>query len=542
MDDLTGRPPGSTADRAAQALDVAWGIGDSATSAEHPGTPPTWRVPARTVRIVDTTIRDGQGSLWATAMRTRHMAAVLPDLDAAGFDAIEFLAPGSRFRKLARELKEHPWEWVARGARLAGSTPLRWHGTIDTEVMSGRVPPEVGEHIITMIGQLGIRETRFGNNWNQFAGLGDELARYERLGMRAVVSLMYSVSPRHTDDYFVARAHEIANARPYRVCFKDVSGLLTPQRAHRLFPRLIAAAPDLVWEFHGHSNSGLGPLNALEAVRAGMEVVHTAVPPLADGASQPDVFAVVDNLRLLGHHVDVDLEALERVRTTLEDIAALDGLPTGRPATYRVDHYLHQIPGGMISNLRHQLRQAGIEDRLPAVLEEVVQVREDLGYPIMVTPLSQFVGAQAVVNVIAGERYAVIADSTIEYALGRHGGDEAVSLMHPDVRDRVLAHPRTAEVARRLADPLPGLQAFRDRYGPSVPDEDLVLLAIMGDDALDEVGSFAAIDLDQPPAVDVLTTVRRALREPTPRTFSAAGPGLVLEIDGRRAEHAGGHS
>lgn len=463
------------------------------------------------------------------------MVAVLPDLDAAGFDAIEFLAPGSRFRKLARELKEHPWEWVTRGARLARATPLRWHGTIDTEVMSGRVPPEVGELIITMLGELGIRETRFGNNWNQFDGLATELARYERLGMRAVVSLMYSVSPRHTDEYYVAKAREVARARPYRICFKDVSGLLTPERARRLFPMLLAATPELVWEFHGHSNSGLGPLNALEAVRAGIEVIHTAVPPLADGASQPDVMNLVANVRALGHDVTVDLAALERASDTLADIAALDGFPSGAPAPYRVDHYLHQIPGGMISNLLHQLKQAGIAHRLPEVLEEVVRVREDLGHPIMVTPLSQFVGAQALMNVMSDERYSVVADSTIEYALGRHGGQEAIALMDPDVRDRVLSGQRAEEVRRRLADPLPGLATLRERFGRTTPDEDLIMLAIMGDDALDEVGSFASIDLDRPPAPDVLATVRRAL-DGGPATSSVRNSGMRLSLGVRQGE------
>ena len=215
---------------------------------------------------------------------------------------------------------------------------------------------------------------------------------------------------------------------------------------------------------------------------------------------------------------------------TLGRIAALDGFQTGRPAAYRVDHYLHQIPGGMISNLRYQLQQAGIGDRLPEVLEEVVRVREDLGHPIMVTPLSQFVGAQALVNVIAGARYAVIADSTIEYALGRHGGDEAVSLMDPDVRDRVLASPRAGEVARRLADPLPGLDELRTRFGRTTPDEDLIMLAIMGEDALDEVGPFRAVDLDRPPAPDVLATVRRSLDQALERDVRSAASGMRLAV------------
>jgi len=522
VDDLTETTFGVAPIDAVSASDLAWGRTRSGP------------VPRRTIRVVDTTIRDGQGSLWATAMRTRQMVSVLPDLDRAGFDAIEFLAPGSRFRKLARELREHPWEWIARGARLAQQTPLRWHGTIDTEVMSGRVPPEVGELIVTRIGELGIRETRFGNNWNQFGRIGDELARYERLGMRAVVSLMYSVSPRHTDDHFVAKAAELAPHAPYRICLKDVSGLLTPERARALVPRLLQVTPGITWEFHGHCNSGLGPLNALEAVEAGIDIIHTAVPPLADASSQPDVFALVANLRALGHEVDLDPGPLHGVERTLEGIAALDGFPRGAPATYRVDHYLHQIPGGMISNLRHQLQQAGVGDRLPEVLEEVVRVRADFGYPIMVTPLSQFVGSQAAVNVISGSRYGVVTDSSIEYALGLHGGDEAVGLMDQDVRDRILAHPRAREVAARRAEPLPRLAELRDRYGPRVPDEDLIMLAIMGDDALDIVGSFADVRLDEPPAPDMLTTVRRSIADAHDRRVVLAAPGLTLAVAGVR--------
>ncbi len=518
MDDLSGTISAVEPIDAVTAADLAWGRTRISAA------------PRRTIRIVDTTIRDGQGSLWATAMRTRQMVAVLPDLDRAGFDAIEFLAPGSRFRKLSRELKEHPWEWIARGARLAERTSLRWHGTIDTEVMSGRVPPEVGELIITRIGELGIRETRFGNNWNQFGGIGDELARYRRLGMRAVVSLMYSVSPRHTDDHFVAKAAELAPHAPYRICLKDVSGLLTPERARKLIPRLLAVTPGITWEFHGHCNSGLGPLNALEAAEAGIEVLHTAVPPLADASSQPDVFALVANLTALGHGVDLDLEPLRHVERTLGDIAALDGFPSGAPATYRIDHYLHQIPGGMISNLRHQLQQAGVAHRIPEVLEEVVRVRADFGYPIMVTPLSQFVGSQAAVNVISGSRYGVVTDSSIEYALGLHGGDEALMLMDQDVRDRILAHPRAREVAARRAEPLPSLAELRVRYGPRVPDEDLIMLAIMGDDALALVGSFAEVRLDEPPAPDMLTTVRRALAEANEQPVILTAPGMTLAV------------
>ena len=239
---------------------------------------------------------------------------------------------------------------------------------------------------------------------------------------------------------------------------------------------------------------------------------------------------MVANLTALGHGVDLDLEPLRHVERTLGDIAALDGFPSGAPATYRIDHYLHQIPGGMISNLRHQLQQAGVAHRIPEVLEEVVRVRADFGYPIMVTPLSQFVGSQAAVNVISGSRYGVVTDSSIEYALGLHGGDEALMLMDQDVRDRILAHPRVREVAARRAEPLPSLAELRVRYGPRVPDEDLIMLAIMGDDALALVGSFAEVRLDEPPAPDMLTTVRRALAEANEQPVILTAPGMTLAV------------
>ena len=439
------------------------------------------------VRFIDTTIRDGQGSLWATSMRTAHMLPAMPALDRAGFDAMEFLAPGSRLKKFVRHLHENPWDWIRLGAQAAKTTPLRWHGTIDGEVMSGRVPPEVGELFTQKIVELGIRQTRMGNNWNDYSRMPHELARYERLGMTPVISLMYSVSPRHDDAYFVRKAAELGALNPYRICFKDISGLLTPERVRTLVPQMMAVAGHVTWEFHGHCNNGLGPLNAIEAVKAGIYYIHTAVPPLANGNSQPSVYTLATNLRELGYDVDLDDDALRPATAHFTEVAQREGLPLGVPNEYDERLYRHQIPGGMVSNLRHQLKLAGVEDRLDEVLEETARVRADYGYPIMVTPLSQFVGSQAAVNVIVGERYRQVTDSSIEYALGKHGGDEAVSLMDPDVRDKILGRPRAAGwPATSLR--CPPSQKLRRKYGPHTSDEDLILMSIVGDDAVDVVG------------------------------------------------------
>lgn len=484
------------------------------------------------IRLIDTTIRDGQGSLWATSMRTRHMLPAMPGLDAAGFDAIEFLAPGSRLKKFVRHLKENPWDWIRMGAAAATRTPLRWHGTIDSELMSGRVPPEVGELFTAKIVDLGIRQTRMGNNWNDFSRLDQEFRRYERLGMTPVVSLMYSVSPRHDDAYYVAKAKELGSHSPFRICFKDVSGLLTPDRVRTLVPQMLAVTGDVVWEFHGHCNNGLGPLNALAAVEAGIHYVHTAVPPLANGNSQPSVYTLVGNLRARGHDVPIDLDVLGPVTDHLTGVAHREGFPIGAPLEYDESLYHHQIPGGMISNLRHQLRLAGIEDRLDEVLEETARVRADFGYPIMVTPLSQFVGSQAALNVIVGERYAQVTDASIEYALGRHGGDEAIALMDPDVRDRILDRPRAVELSRAEPDP-PTLAELRRKYGPGTSDEDLILMSIVGDDAVAEVGR--ALDPRTHPwgPSPLVELVQRLLERDRPRHVAISRPDLSLSLTRR---------
>ena len=481
------------------------------------------------IRFVDTTIRDGQASLWAMNMRTSHMLPAMPYLDAAGFEAIEFIATGSRLKKFVRHLKENPWDWITKGAAAAERTPLRWHGPIDGSSMSGSVAPEVGELLIEKAVALGIRYTRTGSNWNDFTLVGKQLKRFERLGMTPIVNVMYSVSPRHTDEYFITKAREAAALDPYRLCFKDVSGLLTPERTRTLLPRMMEAAGNVEWEFHGHRNNGLGPLNAVEAATAGVRYLHSAVPPLANGNSQPSVYNLATNLRELGFDARVDEEVLRPATAHFEAVAKREKFPVGAPYEYDERLYRHQVPGGMMSNLQYQLHLAGVEDKLEEVLEETARVRADFGYPIMVTPLSQFVGSQATINVITGERYAQVTDKTIEYALGRHGGDEAIEAMDPDVRDRILDRPRAREFAA-YEPPRVTLAQLRERYGRGVCDEDLILMSIVGDDAVDIVGS--AGDPRRPVSSDrpLLQLLQELADRDEHRFISLQRPGLRLTM------------
>jgi oxaloacetate decarboxylase (Na+ extruding) subunit alpha len=288
------------------------------------------------------------------------------------------------------------------------------------------------------------------------------------------------VSPRHPDEYYAKKAKEAAAAKPWRICFKDVGGLLSPERARTLIPVVLKAAEKIPVEFHAHCNSGQAPLCYLEGVKLGMRILHTATPPLANGSSQPSIFNIASNLKALGYTPAIDLKPLEAVEKHFTYIAKQDGLPIGKPVEYDQSQYGHQVPGGMISNMRHQLKIVGLEHKMEAALEEAGRVRAEFGYPIMVTPLSQYVGTQAAINVIVGERYKEVPDQVIQYALGLWG-KEAVEVMDKDIRDKILSRPRAKEWTH-WEQPEPTLHEIRQKYGVNLSDEDLILNYFAGAD------------------------------------------------------------
>jgi oxaloacetate decarboxylase alpha subunit len=267
--------------------------------------------------------------------------------------------------------------------------------------------------------------------------------------------------------------------------------MLTPERTRtlvRLIKQNIGAIP---LEFHAHCNNGLAPFNLLEAVKAGVRIVHTAIPPLANGSSQPSIFNVVSNLRALGYQPRVNTAVLPPVQEHFSRIAEREHLPTGAPREYDQAWYGHQVPGGMISNLRHQLKLMGKEEKLPRVLDEITQVRAEFGYPIMVTPFAQFVGSQAAINVIVGERYKEATDPVIQYALGQWGV-EGADYMDPVVKAKILDRPRAREIAK-TEHPEPSLAEVRKQYGGAhLSDEELLLRYYAGPEFVDALKSAPA--------------------------------------------------
>ena len=423
------------------------------------------------IRFVDTTIRDGHQSLWAENMTTGMMLPVAKRMDDAGFEAIELLS-SSHMKKCVRELKEDPWERIRQVAKRVTKTPLR--------LIAGRVntfeitPRSVYLLFMERMAANGLRQARISSEWNELDNWRFKVDCAHEYGMQTIVNLIYSVSPKHTDEYYARKAREAASLKPYRLCLKDPGGLLTPERTRALVPLIYKNAPGIPLELHTHCTTGLGGLCALEAIKLGVKSINTAIPPLANASSNPSLFNVAQNARALGYATAIDEEALKPVSEHFTIIAKREGFRIGAPVEYDYAQYQHQVPGGMVSNLRHQLKKVGLENRIDATLEEAARVRGEFGYPIMVTPLSQFVGSQAAINVIVGERYKQVTDQVIQYALGLWG-EEGGATMDPEVKDKILNRPRAKELAKWVP-PEPSIHEVRQKIGgPGVSDEELLL-------------------------------------------------------------------
>jgi oxaloacetate decarboxylase alpha subunit len=432
------------------------------------------------IHIVDTTLRDGQLSLWALGMRTGAMLAIAEQMDLCGFESMEFFGFAG-YIKYVKEHKENPWDWMGLGAKKFRRTRLRYHGGLASGFE--KIPRSVRLLMIERVIAHGITLTRSSDPWNDYDAAAIEIDALKKLGMDVIVNVIYSVSPRHTDEYYAERARQAAAIKPYRICFKDVAGLLTPDRARTLIPLVQKNIGAIPLEFHAHCNNGMAPFNYLEAIKLGVDTLHTAIPPLANGSAQPSISNVARNVQALGYNLLVDLEAIKPVEDHFTYIAKREGHPIGAQREYDHAQYLHQVPGGMISNLRHQLSAMGMENRLQETLEEAGRVRAEYGYPIMVTPLAQFVGSQAAINVITGERYKEVTDQSIQYALG-HWGKEAPLVMDVNVKDKILNRPRAKEWASWTPPDL-SLKEVRQKFGGlGVSDEELVLRVIAGEAAV----------------------------------------------------------
>lgn len=438
------------------------------------------------IRFVDTTLRDGHQSLWAEGMLTGMILPIAESMDRAGFEAIELVAP-SFFKKACREFKEDIWERIRLVRQRVTNTPLRG---IRNRYMAGfQVTPACASQLwLERLAANGIRELRSSDPSNTAANWAHMVTSANQVGVATIINLTFSESPKHTDDYYVTRAKQAAALQPARICIKDPGALLTPERTRTLVPAVLGVAGAIPVEFHTHCITGLGALCCYEAIKLGIRSINTAIPPLANGSSNPSLFAVARNARALGYRTAIDEAVLEPVEKHFNVIATREGFAPGQVREYDGYHYRHQVPGGMISNFRFQLSKLGMSHRVGEVLEETARVREELGYPIMVTPYSQFVGVQAAMNVILGERYKEVTDELIHYALGTWGEEESSSI-EATIKDKILDRPRARELKHWQA-PQPTLVEFRAKLGgAAIPDDELLLRYFAGQDDVERMKS-----------------------------------------------------
>jgi oxaloacetate decarboxylase alpha subunit len=355
----------------------------------------------------------------------------------------------------------------------------------------------------------GIRRFQFAEPANDPQALrrAARIAREEGVE-EVVVGLTYSISPVHTHAYYAERVASLADCADIdRFYLKDPGGLLTVDAVRELAPPFVATGRPV--ELHSHCTIGLAPLVYLEGLKAGFQVLHTAIGPAGNGTSQPTTESTARNLVTEGYAHRLDAGALDRAGEYFRELVREKGLPPGVPREYDAAYYHHQLPGGMVTTTRRMLEEIRRPELFDAVLDEVVRVRAEMGYPIIVTPVSQLIAYQATRNVIDSERWLNVSDETVRYFLGHYG--EFVAPPDPDVADRVLSLSKVETL--RDAQPV-SLEGARARFGDRISDEELLLRLTMPQeqvDAMRAAGPIAERPLRAP--VDGGDPLVRLLRE-----------------------------
>ncbi|RPJ17204.1 MAG: hypothetical protein EHM37_01020, partial [Deltaproteobacteria bacterium] len=320
----------------------------------------------------------------------------------------------------------------------------------------------------------GIKRLMIFDALHDWSNLALSVAAAKAAGLEVSVPLVYSLSPVHTDEFYGQKTVEmIAALDPDTVMIKDSIGLLTPERVRTLVPTIKRHIGDRSLEMHSHCTTGLGPLCCLESVKLGVDTIYTCVSPLANGPSHPSVENMTMNLRRLGFATPIDQSAVEGIADHFLYVARREGMAVGVPAEYDAFQYVHQVPGGMITNLKFMLAQRNMEHRIGEVLEEISVIREEWGYPVMITPFSQIVGTQAVLNVLLGERYKTTTAEGARYVFGHYGKTPAP--VEQNVLDKIS---NTVEGMRfsKWVQPQPSMEDLRKEIGrPGISDDELLL-------------------------------------------------------------------
>ncbi len=377
---------------------------------------------AKKIKITETALRDAHQSLIATRMTTEEMLPILDKLDKIGYYSLECWG-GATFDSCLRFLNEDPWQRLRTIREKCPNTKLQMLFRGQNMLGYRHYSDDVVEYFVQKSIANGIDIIRIFDALNDIKNLSTAISAAKKEGGHAQVAVSYTTGPVFTDEYYVDYAKRIADAGADSICIKDMAALLTPSRTESLV-KAIKSAVDLPVQLHTHYTSGLASMCLLKGIEAGADMIDTAISPLALGTSHAPTESMVAALMGTEFDTGLNLEQFTEIRDyfmTLREKYIKSGLLDPKMLATDANALIYQVPGGMLSNLLSQLKQAGKADKLDEVLHEVPRVREDSGYPPLVTPTSQIVGTQAVFNVITGERYKMCTNEFKDMVAGKYG-------------------------------------------------------------------------------------------------------------------------
>jgi len=461
------------------------------------------------IKLLDVSMRDGNQSLWgATGLNTAHMLEIAARLDRVGFHAIDFTS-SSHMAVAVRYFRNDPWERIRRIRSVMPRTPLQFITTGLRFIAWEQADPEFMRLVYRCLQDNGIRRFILLDPMHDAAAVLEAARIVKDEGpAENMAALTFTLSEVHDDVFYADFARRLASS-PHIDTFyiKDPSGLLSAERARTLVPAVKAVIGSKPLEIHAHCTIGRGPLSSLAAADLGVSVIHVGIGPLGEGSSLPDAERMLANLRAGGHVVPIEEEALKDVSDYWFRLARAEGLPVGTPQSFDASFLRHQIAGGVMTTTRRQLAELRLEHRMPEVIEETERVRNELGYPIMVTPFPQMVMSQALFNVIGPGRYAQVSDQVIRYVLGKFG--RPTRPVDSGVEAAVLGRPRAREL--EAEPPFPALADLRRRFGARMPDEEFLLRAVMPSDQVDSMFSAGPSPTRYQPESKILMDLLRKL-------------------------------
>jgi len=422
------------------------------------------------IKITDTSLRDGHQSLWATRMTTEDMLPILENIDEVGYHSLEVWG-GATFDVCIRYLNEDPWERLRKIRRGIKKTKLQMLLRGQSIVGYTHYPDDIVEKFVEKAAENGIDIFRVFDALNDIRNLETCMRAAKKSGKHVQACVVYTVSPVHTMQHFVETALRLKDMGADSICIKDMAGLLSPYASFELV-KALKDNVQLPLQLHTHYIGGLAIAALLKAAEAGVDIIDTASVPMAFGSSQPPVETIVRALQDTPWDTGLDLHALFNIATHFEQIRKHKGFERGVTRIADMKVFEHQVPGGMITNLYSQLEEQKASHRIDEVLAEIPRVRADLGYPPLVTPTSQIIGIQAVLNILMGERYKLCPGEVKDYVRGYYG-KPAVAIKD-EIRKKIIGDEEVITV--RPADLLePAWERSRQELGELAESEEDIL-------------------------------------------------------------------